>query len=344
MKKFIALTVMSLNLLIQIYTNTKLVSAENTPLPVSEETCGVCESSKGVTKEKLIDVFKNTCKKLAELYDKNRDNYMNSSVTYASFKNKVDKLAVLPHHKKTAKNNITVEKSRPLAMVNKFISDNKINKKDKTAVLNIANYYSPGGLVAIGGNGREECLSRISDLYAHLVHLNSKFYCPNLKLYDSTGEFCDERGFYTKGVKQLKKDIPLPTDNILSEDKQTTFDCISVSAPNLSESVLKENNMNLSENDKKEILTARIELIIAIAIENKVDNLVLGAFGCGKRGIEPKLSAEIFYDILVKRGYSSFFKNIMFPIIVNKENKLSNEIFEAFSKKFTNCSPSTANN
>jgi len=45
-----------------------------------------------------------------------------------------------------------------------------------------------------------------------------------------------------------------------------------------------------------------------------VDNLILGAFGCGAFNNPPKLVAEIFRKLLIDERYAMYFEKVVFAI------------------------------
>ena len=58
----------------------------------------------------------------------------------------------------------------------------------------------------------------------------------------------------------------------------------------------------------------RIRNILEVAAANNVDNLVLGAFGCGAFNNPPDLVAGRFRYYLVDKGYRDCFKRVVFAI------------------------------
>jgi uncharacterized protein (TIGR02452 family) len=76
----------------------------------------------------------------------------------------------------------------------------------------------------------------------------------------------------------------------------------------------------------------RAEYIIKIAIENHVDNLVLGAWGCGVFGNDPKDVSNWFKRLLFENGYIHCFKNVSFGVY---DRQGSN--YETFLDTFSIC-------
>ena len=64
--------------------------------------------------------------------------------------------------------------------------------------------------------------------------------------------------------------------------------------------------------------------VIELEIKNNIDNIILGAWGCGVFGNEPDKMAKMFKDVL-EEGYK--FNNVIFAII-NDHNSVGNNYNE----------------
>lgn len=179
------------------------------------------------------------------------------------------------------------------------------NKSQKTAneeksnnpiLLNFASGSNPGGGFLNKGNGQEEDICRSSGLYFCLNQdriKNSDFY-KNKK----TGKYTD--------LVIYSSNVPFININKFGifED---VFLCnvISCAAP----------NANKIKNNKiiKEIIETRWKLILDCCEINNHKILILGSWGCGIFGNDPKLVFSAFKDILNKGRYN--FDKIYFPIL-----------------------------
>ena len=167
------------------------------------------------------------------------------------------------------------------------------NKSGKTAVLNMASYKRPGGGVINGARAQEECLFRCSNL----GQVISKNFYP---LQDNELLWTNDSVFF--------KDVNY------GYMKDTTVDVITIAAINLNQQ---------STNDYIGLTKNKIRLMLSMAIKNDIDNIILGAWGCGVFGNDPNKMSTMFKEVITDEGYSSFFKNIIFAII-NDHNSVDN--------------------
>ena len=153
----------------------------------------------------------------------------------------------------------------------------------KIAVLNFASYQTPGGKYMEGKTAQEESLCHASTLYECLVR-HPEFYEWN-KQHKNHALYLD-RALYTPDVL------------FWWGCEKTMADVITCSAPNRT-AYMRYTKEDISEADQtnREILASRIRFIKAIAEENKVDVLILGAFGCGSYGQDQDETAELFAKI-----------------------------------------------
>ena len=159
-----------------------------------------------------------------------------------------------------------------------------------TAVLNFASYKNPGGKFLNGSRAQEECL------------------CHESYLYNVLKQF---QGYYDWNQSNLNKGLYLNrgiySPKVLFRD-EFEVDVITCAAPNFG---VASKYQNVSKEENREVLKSRIYFILDMATVNKVDNVVLGAFGCGVFKQDPYIVAEVFKECL--NDYNCF-KNIIFAI------------------------------
>lgn len=175
----------------------------------------------------------------------------------------------------------------------------------KTAVLNFANAYNPGGGVKEGAPSQEEALCRCSNLYEALTvpYMVRHYYKWNQK---NTGDMGSDRIIYSPNITVFKSDDDIP--KMLTD--WFKVDIISCAAPYYDSKKKKPVSKEMLE----EVFTNRIRNILEVVIANKVDYLVLGAFGCGAFNNPPQLVAEVFHKLLISNGYAAYFEKIIFAI------------------------------
>lgn len=182
------------------------------------------------------------------------------------------------------------------------------NPSHKVAVLNFASYKNAGGMFLNGSRAQEECLCHESFLYNVLREFEKDYYEPNRKTL--------RRAMYTNRA------IYTPNVHFYHGGTDVACDVITCAAPNYSAGA-KYANVDPETNSKA--LFSRIRFVLDIAAAQKVDALVLGAYGCGVFGQNPAEVAATMRDLI--RRYP--FTEVVFAI---PDPKHAN--FIAFRKAF----------
>ena len=175
-----------------------------------------------------------------------------------------------------------------------------------TAVLNFASYKEPGGKFLEGSMAQEESLCHSSFLYNVLAQCQGYYQWNNEH---------KNRGLY--------KNRALYSPNVRFFHGENTYvaDVITCAAPNLSTA---RKYCDVSPQENTAALNSRIQFLLDIAEREKVDTLILGAWGCGVFGQDPEEVAQIFKNNLPERNI----KKVIFAIPAGNNN------FEAFDKIF----------
>jgi uncharacterized protein (TIGR02452 family) len=167
-------------------------------------------------------------------------------------------------------------------------------REGKTCVLNFASFKNPGGGFLKGAVAQEEYLCQNSTLYNVL----SKFpaYYEKNRLNTNNALYWN-KAIYTPGI------IVLPSE--------TKVDVLSCAAPNVRAS-------HASDTKKTKALVSRIKFVLDILEKVECDTIILGAFGCGVFGNDPKLVAETFKrQRVLQRGFSKVIFAIPNELSVN---------------------------
>lgn len=204
-----------------------------------------------------------------------------------------------------------------------FAAAQKNIRYGKTAVLNFANPQYPGGGASKGAVAQEECLCRCSNLYLCLSAPNifEDYYFYHKKY---TNHLFSDRIIYTKDVVVFKDESEVPA--LLPRDEWFFVDVITCAAPYIAK-------INIDNALLKSLFKSRIKNIFEAAIDNKVEVIILGAFGCGAFKNPPEVVAEAFHEVIDENGYADNFKKIVFAIKCNPNNTKNLDVFqEEFSK------------
>ncbi len=189
------------------------------------------------------------------------------------------------------------------------------NPGKKIAVLNFASAMRPGGGVKNGSSAQEEALCRCSTLYPTLDcrWLWQEFYDVNR---DANDVRHSDACIYSPSVVICKTDESIPKR--MKPEDWVAVDVISCAAPNLRSKPSNQHNpetgvsQKVTDAELYEIHLKRAKHILTIAAANKVDILVLGAFGCGAFCNDPKVVAQAYHAAISELRH--YFDKIEFAI------------------------------
>ncbi len=181
------------------------------------------------------------------------------------------------------------------------------------AMLNLADLYTPGGLVEYGSGAQEENLCRRSDLVLSLYQFSSariRQY-PDLGLIMNDDQYpMDERygGVYSGIVTFFRGP---ESEGSLLEEKPYNIPVISVAA--LSGPRIGADGLMFPE--ETEITLEKIRTIFRIGMANFHDSLVLSALGCGAFANPPAHIAKLFHQVIEEDEFRNVFRLIDFAIL-----------------------------
>ena len=220
------------------------------------------------------------------------------------------------------KADIIVSNKRSLEAASSYVGMN-------TCVLNFASATNPGGGVTKGSNAQEECLCRCSTLYQNLNAgiLKDAFYIPHRE--DESRLYNDDC-IYTPNVVVFKTDNERP--ELMKEADWFYVNVVTCAAPNLKQALVtfassdKEKPRIPSLEELYGIHKKRIKRILDVAVANKNEVVILGAFGCGAFSNPPEVVAQAFADVI--KEYEHAFRVIEFAIYCSDKEKKNYEIFK----------------
>ena len=188
-------------------------------------------------------------------------------------------------------------------------------KGKKICCLDFANYYSMGGAPWSAG-AQEESMYRVSTLYPCLYAQKQAFYEKH-RHENVNGEIDDMSGhdlIYIPGVTVFKTDESIP--KLKNEDSWFNTDVIVSAAPELFD--------DYDEEQYHKVMTERIRRILDLTAKEKVEVLILGAFGCGAFENPPEIVADIFASLI--KNYN--FETVEFAVFCRNDTK-NYDVFES---------------
>lgn len=229
---------------------------------------------------------------------------------------------------------VTCNKSRITAPCKIYVTKNSsfdaardYDGSGKTCVLNFASATTPGGGVTKGSSAQEECLCRCSTLYKSLNEQVcwDKFYNPHRNGLDALH---NDDIIYTPGVTIIKRDNYEPLD----ESDRVVVDVLTCAAPNLREDPKNAYNaessgkIEISDDDLYALHCKRAKKILEVAASKNVDNIILGAFGCGAFRNDPEVVAKAYKDSI--KEFRHAFKTIEFAVYCRPDDDTNYRVFK----------------
>lgn len=188
--------------------------------------------------------------------------------------------------------------------------------KECILVLNFANASHPGGGVRNGAVAQEEDLCRKSSLLFSLESMQARrFYNYNWKQMSNLGT---DAVIITPRVEIIRDD-----DNNLLEESVVVA-VMTCAAPDVREGIA-----GMSQEEYEALVYARISRMLLVAASRGYKNLVLGAWGCGAFGNDPKTMSDLFKK--AARETDGLFETMEFAIIRNEDRPQN---FDEFARNF----------
>ena len=206
----------------------------------------------------------------------------------------------------------------------------------KVCVLNFASATNPGGGVVQGASAQEEAICRCSTLYPCLdmKDMWDGFYLPHR---EADNPLYNDDCIYTPDVKVFKSDTNFP--KTMRESEWWDVDMITCAAPNLRD--IPSNMMNPCAGSKKAdlaydglkvLISKRVKRVFEVAIANKAEVLILGAWGCGAFRNPPQLVAEIFAEYTEK--YRRNFEMIEYAVFHVEHERANHDAFNEQMERY----------
>ena len=199
----------------------------------------------------------------------------------------------------------------------------------KVAILNFASFKNPGGMFLEGSPAQEESLCHQSILYPILEGFKEEYYEKHKKILNRALYITDI--LYTPDVMFFDQIVTMDKKDKIQRKLNTKImraDVITCAAPNVG-TYLKFCNGHTDDVDAKtgrnvieQQLFTRIRSILMVAKSHNVEDLILGAYGCGVFRCDPDMVSKIFFRLLKdSRVSGGSFKTVYFPIPISKYDK-----------------------
>ena len=181
------------------------------------------------------------------------------------------------------------------------------------AMLNLADLYTPGGLVEYGSGAQEENLCRRSNLVLSLYQFSHAriYQYPDLGLVQNADQYpMDVRfgGIYSGIVTFFRSP---ESEGSMLEAKPYNIPVISVAA--LSGPRIGPDGMMCKE--EADITLDKMRTIFRIGMMQGHDSLVLSAMGCGAFANPPAHIAKLFHQVIEEDEFKDKFRLIDFAIL-----------------------------
>ncbi|MHA1763445.1 MAG: TIGR02452 family protein [Promethearchaeota archaeon] len=185
------------------------------------------------------------------------------------------------------------------------LSNEKVYKN--ITCLNFASATNPGGGFLKGSQAQEESLARATGLYPCIAQIkemyeaNKKYHSPLYLDYI----------IYSPHVPVIRDDDGMLLDN--------PYFISHITAPAVNaKAVFKYHKSEISK--IRSTIINRIKKILSIAFINDTDALILGAWGCGVFGNNPKDVSNYFKSYLREGIFRNRFKKVVFAILDRTSN------------------------
>lgn len=173
---------------------------------------------------------------------------------------------------------------------------------ERVALLNFASARNPGGGFLGGARAQEESLARASGLYSCL-RTQPAFYDYHRELRSC---------LYSDRVV-FSPDVPVfCDDNHHALPQPYTVSMLTSAAVNVG---ALEKNEPQSLRFVEATMARRIRMVLAVAAVQKIEALVLGAWGCGVFRCDPELIARLFAEALAEPELQGCFSQVVFAIM-----------------------------
>ena len=228
------------------------------------------------------------------------DHCVNNTVCFGPY----DELSLQPPDHLCALTRIEVTQETTLAACARICARQRQKKQRglSVACLNFASAVAPGGMFMDGTNTQEDSLARSSALYASLGSNKAlPMYQYNRSCHSAN------RGLYSDAMI-FSPAVPVFRDD--GGSLHAPYRVSVISAPAVDRSFCA----GVPEWQIQQTMHNRARKILTVAVNNGVNHLVLGAWGCGIFGHRAADIAQLFFSLLTQEPFQNRFVSVTFPI------------------------------
>ena len=243
-------------------------------------------------REQNIKIFKNTRKFSNEKIGNLTQEMVNNTQVYKDCTEQNDDSIIKKRQQPKKQMKITFSSRGTVNAAYEYLQEENV----KVAMLNFADALTPGGLVLYGEVTQEENICRCTNLYEALISEKAQ------KEYYSINRENERVSFGYTNALIYSPHVAIFREDEFYHNREIRFaDVITSPAP-----------CGGDTQSMEKLIDKRIHGIVLSAIKNQVDVLILGAWGCGAFGQNPKIIAKIFGKVLSE--YKNCFDIIDFAI------------------------------
>jgi uncharacterized protein (TIGR02452 family) len=194
----------------------------------------------------------------------------------------------------------------------------------RPVALNFASAKNPGGGFLSGARAQEESLARSSGLYACL---NGN---PMYEFHHTQADpMYTSYAIYTPDVPVFRAD-----DGTLLDEP---YLCSFITCPAVNAKVVLDRHPS-RRSEIRDAMGQRVRKVLTIAAEKGHEAIILGAWGCGVFGNDPKEIAELFRKALTET-FRGVFARVVFAVLDSSEER---QIIGPFRDSFGASLPGTS--
>jgi len=181
------------------------------------------------------------------------------------------------------------------------------SKGPSPGVLNFASARNPGGGFSTGAAAQEESIARSSGLYPCLTKFFNEFFVPARNA---------PSGAYTHDIIYSPQVPVICDDNGKLLETYYCADFLTCAAPNLGV-IGRKCKADEAEQIANNAIRERIDRMLHVFAQNGVQDLVLGAWGCGVFRNSVQSVAQLF-DAALSGTFKNQFRHVIFAVFDRK--------------------------